>query len=210
VAGGADHQVAQGKGKPHRAGEDTLAPVAADPYPTVSPRSLEPVRDAGRRLLWPLLGTRTWARAFAAATHGRLPVPEVVARLSAIARQWELPPLLVVGVALAETGLRGRDEEGNLGRGWFQMYVHKPPYPTSERPPTLEEAHDLDYSAGEFCRAATRRAEYDASLRRDLWRWAVETQGVAGFLDTNVPYRPAAFATLLREADGLIRAFAAR
>ena len=184
--------------------------MAADPYPTVPPRSLEPLRDAARRVLWPLFGTRAWARAFAAATKGDLPVPEVVARLSAIAREWGLPPLLVVGVALAETGLRGIDEQDNLGRGWFQMYVHRPPYPTSERAPTVDEAHDLDYSAGEFCRAAARRADYDPSVRRDLWRWAVETQGVARFLDSNAPYRPAAFATLLREADGLIRAFAAR
>jgi len=181
--------------------------VGADPYKPVAPRSYEALRDAGRRVLWPVLGTRPWARAFAAATRGPLSVPEVVARLCAAARQAGIPPLLVVGVALAETGLRGTDEQGNLGRGWFQMFVHQKPYPTSERAPTVEEAHDLDYSATEFCRAAAHRANYDPSVRRDLWRWAVETQGVARFLDNNVPYQPPNFATLLREADGLIREF---
>ena len=182
--------------------------MAADSHPTVAPRSHPALRDAGRRALGPLIGTPAWARIFAAATRGPLPVPEVVARLSVAAREWDLPPLLVVSVALAETGLRGTDERGNLGRGWFQLYVHQPPYPTSERAPTYEEAHDLDFSSTEFCRAAAHRANYDPSLRRDLWRWAVETQGVTTFLHRNAPYRPANFATLLREAEGLIRAFA--
>jgi hypothetical protein len=181
--------------------------VRADTPPIVAPRSHPALRDAGRLVLGPLLGTRAWAHAFAAATRGPLPVPEVVARLTATAREWGLPPLLVVGVALVETGLRGTDERGNLGRGWFQMYVHQLPYRTSERAPTLEEAHDLDFAAGEFCRAAAHRVDYDPAVRRDLWRWAVETQGVAAFLDNNAPYRPVNFATLLREADGLIRAF---
>lgn len=181
--------------------------MGADLPQPVAPRSHATLRDAGRRALWPLLGTRAWARAFAAATRGPLPVPEVVARLCEAARAAGIPPLLVVGVALAETGLRGTDEQDNLGRGWFQMYVHQKPYPTSERAPTAEEAHDLGYAADEFCRAAAHRAGYDASLRRDLWRWACETQGVTAFLDRNEPYRPANFATLLREADGLIRAF---
>jgi hypothetical protein len=173
----------------------------------VSARSHERVRDAGRRALWPLLGTRPWARALARTTRGRLPVDEVVRRLCATAREWGVPPLLVVGVALAETGLRGHDEEGNRGRGWFQLYVHQPPYPTSERAPTLEQAHDLDYAAREFCRAAAHLANFDASLRRDIWRWATETQGVTAFLWRNVPYQPANFATLLREAQGLIREY---
>jgi hypothetical protein len=174
----------------------------------VAPRSHARVRDAGRRALTPLLATRPWARAFAAVTRGPLPVPEVVVRLCAAAREVGVPPLLVVGVALAETGLRDTDELGNPGRGWFQMYLHQPPYPTSERAPTFEEAHDLDLSAREFCRAAAHRAEvHDPALRRDLWRWACETQGVTDFLDRNRPYRPANFATLLREAEGLIRAF---
>jgi hypothetical protein len=153
------------------------------------------------------MGTNAWARAFARATPAPLPVPQVVERLAGAAREWRLPPLLALAVALAETGLRDTDEQGNLGHGWFQMYVHEPPYPSSERAPTLDEAHDLDYAATEFCRAAARRASSDHSVRRDLWRWAVETQGVAGFLERNAPYRPANFATLLREADGLLRAF---
>jgi hypothetical protein len=174
----------------------------------VDPRSHPRVRDAGRRALWPLLVTRPWARSFAALTRGPLPVSEVVSRLCAAARDAGLPPLLVVGVALAETGLRDRDEHGNPGRGWFQVYLHQPPYPTSERAPTFEEAHDLDLSAREFCRAAAHRAQYhDPALQRDLWRWACETQGVTAFLHRNRPYWPANFATLLREAEGLIRAF---
>ena len=58
--------------------------------------------------------------------------------------------------------------------------MHQQPYPTSERAPTLEEAHDLDYAAAEFCRAAAHRADYDPSLRRDLWRWALRDAGGDG------------------------------
>jgi len=151
-----------------------------------------------RRALGPLLATRPWARL--AATRCRRTVP-VLARHS---RAADLPPLLTVAVALAETGLRGEDVPGRPRHGWFQMRLDPPPYPTSERSPALAEAHDLDYSAREFCAAAAAHAARYPALRRDLWLWAVKTQGVGESLDRNPSYAPAVFATYLHEAAGLL------
>lgn len=119
-----------------------------------------------------------------------------------------MPPLLTVAVALAETGLRCEDIPGRPRHGWFQMRLDPPPYPTSERPPTLAEAHDLEYAAGEFCAAAAHHATRYPALRRDLWLWAVKTQGVGEALERNPTYVPATFATYLHEAEALLNEYA--
>ncbi len=127
--------------------------------------------------------------------------------MAAISREEGIPPLFTVAVALVETGLRDTDVPGNPGKGWFQMRIHDLPYRTSERPPTLEEAHDLEFATREFCRAATREATLDPSLRRDLTTWAVKTQGVGWHLHRNEPFIAVNFAAYLHEAAGLLRAF---
>jgi len=158
-------------------------------------------RLAGRRLAGPLMGSPAWARL----VHGAHRGP--VRRMAEISREEGVPPLLTVAVALVETGLRNADVPGNPGKGWFQMRLHELPYSTSERRPTLEEAHDLEFATREFCRAAAWHAEVDPSYRRDLTRWAIKTQGVGDHLWRNEPFLPANFAGYLREAAGLLRAF---
>ena len=163
-------------------------------------------RLAARRLAGPLMASPVWARL----RHGtrRARVGEPVRRMAAISREHGIPPLLTVAVALIETGLRNRDRYGNPGKGWFQMRIHALPYPTSERPPTLAEARDLDFATREFCRAAAREAELVPALQRDLTAWAEKTQGVGWHLHRNEPYAAVNFAPYLHEAAGLLRAFA--
>ena len=127
--------------------------------------------------------------------------------LCRVAREYGVSPTLTVAVALVETGLRNVDATGNPRRGWFQMRTDARPYTTSTRPPTEAEAHDLDYAAREFCRAAAHVAMADPSVQRDLWRWAVQTQGVGNALHRNRPFAPQNFASYLFEAAGFIAAF---
>jgi hypothetical protein len=134
-------------------------------------------------------------------------LPEITRVLCRVAREHGVSPALTVAVALVETGLRNVDMPGNPGRGWFQMRTYARPYTTSTRPPTDAEAHDLDYAAGEFCRAAAHVAMADPSVTRDLWRWAVQTQGVGNALHRNRPFAPRNFASYLFEAEGFIAAF---
>ena len=115
-----------------------------------------------------------------------------------------MPPLLTVAVALVETRLTGRDSPGNPHHGWFQMQLRDRPYPTSSRPPTLEEAHDLEYATREFCRAAVHHAAQDERCRADLWRWAIVTQGVQYTLDRNPAFGRERFAATVEEAQGLL------
>jgi hypothetical protein len=112
--------------------------------------------------------------------------------------------VLTVAVALVETRLTGLDQPGNPHYGWFQMQLQDRPYPTSLRPPTLAEAHDLVYSASEFCRAAAHHAAENPRFRDDLWRWAVVTQGVQYSLDRNPAFGRERFAETLREAEELL------
>ena len=158
-------------------------------------------RLAARRVAGPLIASGTWARLRHRARR------DPVRRMAAISREEGIPPLLTLAVAIVETGLRNVDSEGNPGKGWFQMRIHDLPYPTSERPPTLEEAHDLEFATREFCRAAEMYAELDPTYRRDLARWAIKTQGVGWHLWRNEPYVPVNFAGYLHEAAGLLRAF---
>lgn len=127
--------------------------------------------------------------------------------MATISREEGIPPLLTVAVGLVETGLRNIDTEGNPGKGWFQMRIHDLPYSSSERPPTLEEARDLEFATREFCRAAAREIVLDPLLRRDLTAWAVKTQGVGWHLHRNEPFAAVNFAAYLHEAAGLLRAF---
>lgn len=148
-----------------------------------------------------LLRSRPWARLVFRRAQRTV---RVLARHS---RDAGVPPLLTVAVGLVETGLRNMDVPGRPRHGWFQLRLEPPPYPSSERSPTVAEAHDLDYAAREFCTAAVHYADRDPSLRRDLWRWAVKTQGVGGRLDRNPSYAPATFATYLYEAAGLLHEY---
>ena len=107
-------------------------------------------------------------------------------------------------MALVETRLTGLDTPGNPHYGWFQMQLRDLPYPTSARPPTLAEAHDLDYAASEFCRAAVHHADEDPRYHDDLWRWAIVTQGVQYALDRNPAFGRERFAETLEEAERLI------
>lgn len=174
--------------------------------PDLVPRPpLRRERLALRRAMAPVMACRVWAHARHGA--GRPGVRHAVRRMAAISREEGIPPLLTVATALVETGLRNKDVEGGLMKGWFQMRIHDLPYPTSARAPTVAEARDLEYATREFCRAAARHADLDPSVRRDLTRWAVNTQGVGWHLFRNEPFTPANFATYLHEAAGLLRAF---
>jgi hypothetical protein len=128
----------------------------------------------------------------------------IVAALAGISRRFGVPPVLTVAVAIVETRLTGLDQPGNPHHGWFQMQLRDLPYPTSVRPPTLAEAHDLGYSATEFCRAAVHHADEDPRCHDDLWRWAVVTQGVQYALDRNPAFGRERFASALEEAERLV------
>jgi hypothetical protein len=131
----------------------------------------------------------------------------IVTELADVSRRFGIPPLLTVAVALVETRLTGLDQPGNPHHGWFQMQVRDRPYPTSLRPPTVAEAHDLGYAATEFCRAAAHHAAMDPRFREDLWRWAIVTQGVQYALDDNPAFGRERFAETLEEAEGLLHRF---
>jgi hypothetical protein len=163
------------------------------------------LRRAARRAVGPLLATPAFARGRSRVR--RLDLAAITRRMAAIAREEGVPPLLALAVGLAETGLRNVDAPGNPGRGWFQMTTEGAPYVTSSRPPTDAEAHDLEYAAREFCRAAAAHEHVHPGLRRDLWQWAVVTQGVENALHRNRPYGPRDFATFLYEASGLLAAY---
>ncbi len=131
-------------------------------------------------------------------------IDTIVATLADISRRFGIPPVLTVAVALVETRLTGLDGPGNPHHGWFQMQLRNLPYPTSVRPPTLAEAHDLDYAATEFCRAAVHHAGEDPRCHNDLWRWAIVTQGVQYALDRNPAFGRERFASTLEEAGALL------
>ncbi len=136
--------------------------------------------------------------------RGALSKAEIVATLAGLSRRFDIPPVLTVAVALVETRLTGLDQPGNPHHGWFQMQLRGLPYPTSHRPPTLAEAHDLTYAATEFCRAAVHHAGEDPRCRDDLWRWAIVTQGVQYALDRNPAFGRERFAATLEEAELLL------
>jgi len=131
-------------------------------------------------------------------------VGSIVATMANISRRFGIPPVLTVAVAIVETRLTGQDGPGNPHHGWFQMQLRHRPYPTSDRPPTLAEAHDLDYATIEFCRAAAHHADEDVRCHDDLWRWAVVTQGVQYALDRNPAFGRERFAATLQEAERLL------
>ena len=174
-----------------------------------APRDPRSGRCRARRAVAPVLGTRAWARILALrAARAGVDLPEAVRTIREVSESRGVPARLAVAVALVETGLTGVDRPGSRYRGWFQLDVVGRPYPTTPRPATTEEAHDLRIACAEFCRAALWHKERDAAIASDPWRWATVTQGVQHALERNLPFARENFGTYLRESDGLLRAYA--
>lgn len=111
---------------------------------------------------------------------------KVIPILTAAANKYNLPPVFVIAVCQAESGLTGRDSPGNSHTGWFQMshdggqpYVGSAGITTS---PTSDQTHDLGFASNLFCKAAAIVLQKNPSFKEQAnWRkWGETTQGAPG------------------------------
>lgn len=113
---------------------------------------------------------------------------KITQKLCEIARQYGLPPELLVATAIQESGYGTNMFTHEPYHGWFQQNVTGTPYGNAgiNTTPTIEQANDLGLSADLFARAAVVRARQNPALRGDIRLWAETTQGATGqFTDAN-------------------------
>jgi murein DD-endopeptidase MepM/ murein hydrolase activator NlpD len=130
----------------------------------------------------------------------------IVATMTKIAKQYNIPPEMVVATWLIEWPSL-KDSAGNPHWGWFQWDTKSGPAGsysgwgvTKSKP---NGCYDLGFATDSYCDAASRAAARIPSLRNNTLEWTEKVQGVnQGSL--NNPLYPNTWSAQIEKARGLI------